>query len=45
MIAEKLPHAADIGIGLLIGADCTNALEPQELIPTKMVSPLHLGQY
>ena len=35
VIAEKLPHAADIEIGLLIGADCAKALEPQEVKPSK----------
>ena len=45
MIAEKLPHAADIEIGLLIGSDCAKALEPQEVIPSKNGWPLHLGQY
>ena len=39
VIAEKLPHAADIEIGLLIGADCTKALEPQEVIPSKNGGP------
>ena len=35
MIAEKLPHAADIETGLRIGAGCAKALEPQEVIPSK----------
>ena len=32
MISEKLPHAVDIEIGLLIGADCAKALELQKVI-------------
>ena len=39
MIGEKLPHAVDLGIGLLIGADCAKALEPQEVIPSKNGGP------
>ena len=39
VIAEKLPYAADIGIGLLIGVDCAKALEPQEVIPSKNGGP------
>ena len=39
VIAEKLPHAADIEIGLLIGADCAKTLEPQEVIPSKNGGP------
>ena len=39
VIAEKLPHAADIENGLLISADCAKALEPQEVIPNKNGGP------
>ena len=39
LIAEKLPHSTDIEIGLLIGADCAKALEPQEVIPSKNGGP------
>ena len=37
VIAEKLPYAADIEIGLLIGVDCAKALKPLEVIPNKNV--------
>ena len=39
VIAEKLPNSTDIEIGLLIGADCAKALEPQEVIPSKNGGP------
>ena len=39
MIAEKLPHAADFEIELLIGADCAKTLEPQEVMPSKNGGP------
>ena len=39
MIAEKLPHAAHIEIGLLIGADSAKALEPQEITSSKNGRP------
>ena len=39
VITEKLPHAADIEIELLIGADCSKALEPQEVIPSRSEGP------
>ena len=39
VIAEKVPHAADIEIGLLISADCAKALEPQDVIPSKNSGP------
>ena len=35
VIAEKLPYAADIEIGLLIGVDCAKALKSQEAMPSK----------
>ena len=35
VIVEKLPHAADIEIRLLISADCAKVLEPQEVIQSK----------
>ena len=35
VIADKLPHATDIEIGLLISAECAKALEPQEVIASK----------
>ena len=39
VIAEKLPHAAHIEIGLLIGADFAKALEPQEMTSSKNGRP------
>ena len=39
VIAEKLPHTANIEIGLLIGGDCAKALEPQEVIQSKNGGP------
>ena len=39
VIIEKLPHVADIEIELLIGADCSKALELQEVIPSKSGGP------
>ena len=35
VIAEKLPHAAYIEIGLVMGADRAKPLKPQEVIPSK----------
>ena len=32
-LVDKVPRKSDIGIGLLIGANCAKALEPQEVIP------------
>ena len=34
-IANKVPKASDIEIGLLTEARCAKALEPQEVIPSK----------
>ena len=34
-IANKVPKASDIEIGLLTEASCAKALEPQEVIPSK----------
>ena len=34
-IANKVPKASNIEIGLLIGANCAKALEPQQVIPSK----------
>ena len=34
-IANKVPKASDIEIGLLTEANCAKALEPQEVIPSK----------
>ena len=45
VIAEKLPHAADIEFGLLIGAGSTKTLKPQEVILSKNGEPLHLEQH
>ena len=39
VIDEKLPHVADIEIGLLISSDCAKALDPQEVIPSKNDGP------
>ena len=39
VIAEKLPYAVDIKIGLLIGVDCAKSLKPLEVIPSKNVGP------
>ena len=38
-IANKVPKAFDLEIGLLIGANCAKASEPQELIPRKDGGP------
>ena len=32
---QQSPKVSDIEIGLLIGANCGKALEPQEVIPSK----------
>ena len=37
MIPNKVPQEPDIEIGLSIGANCTKALEPQEVIPSKVM--------
>ena len=36
-LAKKLPKASDIEIGLLIGANCAKALEPQKVIPRRTI--------
>ena len=38
-LVEKAPRKSDIEIGLLIGAKCAKALEPQEIIPSKNGGP------
>ena len=38
-IANKVPKVSDIEIGLLFGANCGKALEPQEVIPSKDEGP------
>ena len=38
-LANKVPKAFDIEIGLLIEANCAKALEPQEVIPSKDGGP------
>ena len=38
-IANKVPKVSDIEIGLLFGANCAKALEPQEVIPSKDEGP------
>ena len=38
-IANKVPKASDIEIGLLTEANCAKALEPQEVIPSKDGGP------
>ena len=40
-ITKELPPLLDINIGLLIGYDCTDALEPIDRIPTANNGPLH----
>ena len=39
MTANKVPKSSNIEIGLLVEANCTMALEPQEVIPSKGGSP------
>ena len=41
-LVDKVPRKSDIEIGLLIEANCAKALEPQEVIPSKDVEPMHL---
>ena len=38
-LVDKVPRKSDIEIGLLIGANCAKALEPQEVIPSKGGGP------
>ena len=38
-IANEVPKASDIEIGLLTQANCAKALEPQEVIPSKDGGP------
>ena len=38
-LVEKVPRKSDIDIGLLIGANCTKALELHKIIPTKDGGP------
>ena len=38
-LVDKVPRKSDIETGLLIGANCANALEPQEVIPSKDGGP------
>ena len=38
-IANKVPKASDIEIGLLTEANCAKTLEPQEVIPSKDGGP------
>ena len=38
-LVDKVPRKSDIEIGLLIGANCAKALEPQEIIPSKDGGP------
>ena len=38
-LVDKVPRKSDIEIGLLIGANCAKALEPQEVIPSKDGGP------
>ena len=38
-IAKEVPKVSDIEIGLLIGANCAKALEPQEVISIKDGGP------
>ena len=38
-LVDKVPRKSDIGIGLLIGANCAKALEPQELMPSEDGGP------
>ena len=39
IIADKLPKETNTEIGLLIGANCLKALEPEEVLPTKDGGP------
>ena len=39
IIADKLPTETNMEIGLLIGANCSKALEPEELPPSKNGGP------
>ena len=38
-LVDKVPRKSDIEIGLLIGANCTKALELQEVVPNKDGGP------
>ena len=38
-LVDKVPRKSDIETGLLIGVNCTKALEPQEVIPSKDGGP------
>ena len=40
IIADKLPTETNIKIGLVIGANCSKALEPEEVLQVKTVDPL-----
>ena len=38
-LVEKVPRKSDIGIGLLIGENCTKSLEQHEIVPSKDGGP------